>query len=139
MAQNEMRAKPALPERVRSMEGLGIDRELQDRLALEVAILIKKGPVVLVLRRPRPGHVLTLLEGATKDLTVLPRLVGRVSEARELEPRKPEVLTVWLAHYDAVVSLSDVRLQRCLGACGVEVVERVFAEKVDVVSVLAVV
>ena len=25
MAQNEMRAKPALPERVRSMEGLGVD------------------------------------------------------------------------------------------------------------------
>ena len=24
MAQNEMRAKPALPERVRSMEGLGV-------------------------------------------------------------------------------------------------------------------
>ena len=25
MAQNEMRAKPALPERVRSMEGLGVE------------------------------------------------------------------------------------------------------------------
>ena len=33
LAQNEMKAKPALPERVRSMEGLGVAREAADVFA----------------------------------------------------------------------------------------------------------
>ena len=41
MAQNEMKAKPALPERVRSMEGLGVARA------------VKPMPLILRLARER--------------------------------------------------------------------------------------
>ena len=34
MAQNEMKAKPALPERVRSMEGLGVRLERDDTVLI---------------------------------------------------------------------------------------------------------
>ena len=35
MAQNEMKAKPALPERVRSMEGLGVSSHIGPELLLD--------------------------------------------------------------------------------------------------------
>ena len=48
MAQNEMKAKPALPERVRSMEGLGVGFNRYDFVHVEYICF---GKVVADIRR----------------------------------------------------------------------------------------
>ena len=66
MAQNEMKAKPALPERVRSMEGLGVIVDA----ALKVTIQREGGSVALMrLSSPMPrSH--QLLGGAPQPLAL---------------------------------------------------------------------
>ena len=67
MAQNEMKAKPALPERVRSMEGLGVAVRWRcigsgprcmagDTKLVSIGITEVGAIVVLVIFGPQPRH-----------------------------------------------------------------------------------
>ena len=47
MAQNEMKAKPALPERVRSMEGLGVGIEQLGHCVGVVCLARQKAPLLI--------------------------------------------------------------------------------------------
>ena len=55
MAQNEMKAKPALPERVRSMEGLGVIAFMQRPEGLGLLEVWPELRQVLPLCMPRRG------------------------------------------------------------------------------------
>ena len=84
MAQNEMKAKPALPERVRSMEGLGVSVWNASLACIARLQLLPRCQATKALReRERPGlreadgHLLVLSEPLLRCRTTKAPAWGR--------------------------------------------------------------
>ena len=96
LAQNEMKAKPALPERVRSMEGLGV------AVGRWQSLEIPTGPPMGEYRRPRIevfSYLFELVPAQKVDeFAVMPEVVADVASPAFwlLPPKHCDAAQLWL-------------------------------------------